>query len=355
MDRFEDLMTGYCEGLLSAVEEDELAALVRNDPAVRHRFAALAEVEGLLQSHFTTEQAHEAFLRRAMACLPDTAKQEQTVARVMSRIAEAPAAPAPPGRTQDAPGAPPSPPSRADRPRERVFDWRVLAAAAIVVFLVGLAVYQALIRDPAEARRQALVGLTGMPFIESQTGAVSVLTEYVDGRADSTPVQALTTKMGVQTEGPSRAVIKYPDGTRLTVVSTKGTSRLWLHRLSDYERVISRESSFGKRVTLEAGCLEADVARQPADEPLIVATPQAEALVLGTRFRLTVTADATRLEVHEGRVHFARRSDGRSVLVSANQFAVTGPGVDLAAQPGGAPPAPQPPEAKRPGASEPRP
>lgn len=75
----------------------------------------------------------------------------------------------------------------------------------------------------------------------------------------------------------------------------------------------------GKRFRLEGGVVTCNVAPQPADRPLIVATPQGAARVVGTGFTLTVIDDATRLEVTEGKVLF-RRSDGMQVDVSAGEF-----------------------------------
>lgn len=56
-----------------------------------------------------------------------------------------------------------------------------------------------------------------------------------------------------------------------------------------------------KIVELRAGELEADVA--PQTTPMVLRTPEAEAVVLGTKFRLSTK----RLEVSEGRVRFAGR------------------------------------------------
>jgi hypothetical protein len=69
-----------------------------------------------------------------------------------------------------------------------------------------------------------------------------------------------------------------------------------------------------------------------AQDPVVLATRHAEVTVLGTRFRLAVQPDSTRLEVTEGRVRLVRLSDKAAVEVKAGQFAVAGPG-ELAARP----------------------
>src|SRR6185436_1575373 len=89
----------------------------------------------------------------------------------------------------------------------------------------------------------------------------------------------------------------------------------------------------GKRVSLKQGVLAAQVARQPAGEPMIFTTASAEARVLGTRLTLSVTPGSTRLEVREGKVRITRRDDGASVEVGADHFVTCGKGISLAPKP----------------------
>jgi len=90
--------------------------------------------------------------------------------------------------------------------------------------------------------------------------------------------------------------------------------------------------SHGKRFALGVGKLEASVARQRPFKPLVVTTVQAEARVVGTRFTLAVTTNATRLEVAEGKVRLKRLNDGE-VRVGAGNYAVAAPSHDLAPLP----------------------
>ncbi|HXX92627.1 MAG TPA: glycoside hydrolase family 48 protein, partial [Planctomycetota bacterium] len=87
----------------------------------------------------------------------------------------------------------------------------------------------------------------------------------------------------------------------------------------DADLVVAQEND-GKRLELARGTIVAAVAKQRA--PMVTVTPQGQARVLGTRFRLS-TDSVTRLEVQEGRVRLTRTSDGRSVEVSAGQIATT--------------------------------
>jgi hypothetical protein len=57
---------------------------------------------------------------------------------------------------------------------------------------------------------------------------------------------------------------------------------------------------------------------------MIIATPEAEARVLGTSFALRVDDKTTAIEVSEGIVRFRQISDGRTVDVPAGYHALTG-------------------------------
>jgi hypothetical protein len=91
--------------------------------------------------------------------------------------------------------------------------------------------------------------------------------------------------------------------------------------------------SRAKRFALGRGKLDASIARQRPFQPMIVRTPQAQALVLGTRFTLTVSTSATRLEVTEGKVRFTRTADGKVVAVTAGNYAEAASNYELLAQP----------------------
>jgi ferric-dicitrate binding protein FerR (iron transport regulator) len=93
------------------------------------------------------------------------------------------------------------------------------------------------------------------------------------------------------------------------------------------------EGSRGKRIGVTQGRVAAQVARQPADRPLVIATPHAEVKVLGTRLSVGVSPGSTRVEVSEGRVRVTRQPDGASVELTAGLHAVASPGVPLAARP----------------------
>ena len=73
------------------------------------------------------------------------------------------------------------------------------------------------------------------------------------------------------------------------------------------------------------GVLSADIAKQ--DPPMVFATPQGEARVLGTVLSLSVATE-TRLDVKEGKVRFTK-PDGKSIEVTADHYTLASPGSDL--------------------------
>ena len=155
---------------------------------------------------------------------------------------------------------------------------------------------------------------TDRPVERPATTAVAVATlEIVDGQAwilvgnDKSPAksgQDLLSGQGLEASG--RVVVRYPDKTRVDL--EPGT--------------VLREvrTAEGKRILMEKGELRADAAKQPKDQPMVFATPHAEAKVLGTTLRLTVT-DETRLDVEEGKVQLKNLA-GKMVLVESGHYAV---------------------------------
>ncbi len=81
-----------------------------------------------------------------------------------------------------------------------------------------------------------------------------------------------------------------------------------------------------KHLQLDQGTFEATVAKQKPEAPVRLVTRQAEAVVVGTRFKLLATAAATRLEVFEGAVSILQSFEGPSLLVPAGNGVNVVPG-----------------------------
>ncbi len=116
----------------------------------------------------------------------------------------------------------------------------------------------------------------------------------------------------------SSARLRYDDGTVLDVTANA--------RLGNLEGALAqggqRAQGAQKALRLEAGTVHAEVAHQPEGRPLIIATADAEALVLGTRLILDTKTSDTRLSVEKGLVRLVRTADRRSVEVPAGKRVV---------------------------------
>jgi len=157
------------------------------------------------------------------------------------------------------------------------------------------------------------VTVIAVATIESFHGDVFALSGAERRPAD--PGLVLGAGQGIATgAGQSSAAVVFPDGSRL--------------ELKPHTTISEITAAAGKRIVLAQGSLLADVAKQPAGQPLVFSTRHSEATVLGTRLALTC-AETTKLEVKEGQVRFTRTEDKRSVLVGAGQSSVAAKGTDL--------------------------
>jgi ferric-dicitrate binding protein FerR (iron transport regulator) len=130
----------------------------------------------------------------------------------------------------------------------------------------------------------------------------------------------LTAGDSIETSGKtSQAVVEFADGTRMVL----GADTI----------VDSIKIADGKRVSLKQGVLAAQVAKQPAGEPMLFMTATAEARVLGTRLTLSVTPTSTRLEVREGKVRITRKDDNASVEVGSEHVVTAGKGTSMTPKP----------------------
>lgn len=150
--------------------------------------------------------------------------------------------------------------------------------------------------------------------LESVRGEVFLLAPT--GRKPAAAGQPIPAGHGVATgSGDSFASVVFGDGTRVEI-----------RKFTTLQEISSAPA---KRIVLDGGSLIADVAKQPAGLPMILATRSAEATVLGTRLALH-SAEGTKLEVKEGQVRFTRLEDKRSVVVNGGFSSVALKGADLA-------------------------
>jgi hypothetical protein len=81
--------------------------------------------------------------------------------------------------------------------------------------------------------------------------------------------------------------------------------------------------SSGRRLFVSVGEVASDIRPQPAGQPMIFATPHAEATIVGTKIRLSAAGGGTTLDVEEGKVRFQRLSDRAATDVAAGQSATS--------------------------------
>lgn len=147
-------------------------------------------------------------------------------------------------------------------------------------------------------------------------GAAELVVANRRGRLE--PGEIVRPGQAIHTGAGALVRLRYPDGTAFEL---RGGTELLL------------TGKRAKHLLLEGGTIDAEVAPQPADRPMVITTPHAEATVLGTRLTLAVGPESTHLEVSEGRVRARRRSDGEAIEVTAGHYVIMAAGASLAAQP----------------------
>jgi WD40 repeat protein len=123
------------------------------------------------------------------------------------------------------------------------------------------------------------------------------------------PVQPGQTLRTVGDDG--FASVEFADGTRLDL---------------SVETVVRFGEMAGgniKRLHFTAGVMRAEVAPQPANDPLVLTSPQAELRLDDARLSIaSATAETTRVDLESGRAEMVRTSDGRSVELEAGSYAL---------------------------------
>ncbi len=188
------------------------------------------------------------------------------------------------------------PPARA--PRRWWAGLAATAAAALLMTMVGWWVY-----GPASDEAPVLVRAESTAVMRSDG-----LQRMVGDRL--LPGDELTT-------GAGSAYLRYHDGTEVVLAA------------GSRARVLP--PAVGKRLHLDYGDLDAQVAKQPPGRPLVISTATAAITVLGTTLRVASTADETRVSVSTGLVTVTRGND--TVPVPAGSFVVAAAATPLVARP----------------------
>lgn len=166
---------------------------------------------------------------------------------------------------------------------------------------------------PEPAKPVTEVTIASVQRLEGEVFVVSGPT-----RTPAKAGQDLRAGDGLECRGAlSWAIVSFPDRTR---VELEGNTVV--------RELLGRQPGKGLRVVVEKGAVKAEVAKQPAGQPMLFLSAHGQAQVLGTTLRIVVDADpkkGMRLEVEEGKVELANLA-GRTVVVETGHFAVATPG-----------------------------
>jgi hypothetical protein len=205
------------------------------------------------------------------------------------------------------PGAPARPRSvrrHAIRPLSRAWQWRALGAALAAGLLLAIGLPQLIARH----RDDGAIIAAGQAQVEREGALVTLHAG-----------QALRDGDAITAERSASVTLHFQDGTDI-VVEAGAQLTLITHGGSAGAAGSSGTSGSGKRLRLGSGRITAEVAKQPADRPLIITTSVAQATVVGTAFTLASVGGRTRLDVVHGLVRL-NRTTGGDALVGAGEYA----------------------------------
>ncbi len=316
MSRIQELTLKSLDAALSPSEYSELTRLLNASAAAKKEHIGLVELEVALRAQQTIDVVQSTL--RQLQKISGSAIQRGVMSKIKTKGKPgwSPATTASGRRNAVSSRTPNAAPARTSVKRRKTADrsipfgvWAAAAAAAIVL-VVALSMSSRR-SDTAPTDAVALATLTSA----GSGSTVRRGNESIQAKAG----MALFNDDRISAAG-SASVARFDDGTVLTLEAGATLS------------FNSPDENAGKALSLSAGTLRASVARQSADKPLVVKTPHAVATVLGTQLTLSLNGDATRLEVSEGRVGFRRLSDGKSVMVASNEFALVENGKEFTAR-----------------------
>ena len=296
--RFDELVSRYLDEQLTAADAAELLALL-TEPVLAARFLETTRLNSEIAGMLAAPVPDAAMVELVRADIEKSLASADSPAGARLRIGE---------RTRPIVATPPTvvplhPMAPRRKPALRAWAW----AAVFLVFAGLAAVF--LLNGTRRAQAPAIASVQGEVRLLGATGERVVKKGERWQRGDT-----------LKTVGPNSAVtVTFGDETRLDF----GGNNVAINQSTNEER----------RVGLEQGSVQAVLKKQPAGRPFVFATPETEAIIVGTTLRLVTSAHHTRLEVSEGEVRFRRRHDGVEVAVRAGFFAVVAPNVPFVAKP----------------------
>jgi hypothetical protein len=292
MDRLDELTAAYLDAAISPGEALELAELLEHEPDRWSQLLESRRLEQLLHVVYrpNSDEAVEAILRQIRA---EDDPFVESVAREIDRI-----------------------PRRQTRSDAGIWE-RGLAFFTGPVFRFASAITTAVVILGLGLR--LLFPTSGQPVIESFQGPAPLL------ERQSQPMVCLP---GIEL----RSFDRLQTTSNTVVVIAFGKERTHL-RLAPGTQFRIGSLRGNKEFELDAGEMQANVARQALFRPMIITTPEAQVRVVGTEFTLTERANTTHLEVIEGKVRLTPKSAGKTVMVVSGQSADAGAGYETRALP----------------------
>ena len=298
LSRFDELVSCYLDAALSDTDATELVALLA-EPPMAARFLEMTRLNSEIAGVLAAPVPDAAMVELVRTDIGEYLRDTQSVHGLRLKIVE---------RADTTRSSPTT--VHAPRPlaRRRAPVLRALAWAAVFLVFASLAAVWCVNRGPT----------ADAASVASVQGEVRLMGKA--GERQLKPGQAWSRGETLKTVGPKSAVtLTFSDGTRLD--------------FGGDSVAVNQSGANGRRVEMEHGELQSAVKKQPPRQPFVVATPEAEAVVVGTTLQISTDAQHTRLTVTEGQVLLKRRADGTEVMVHAGFHALVAPGTKLVASP----------------------
>ena len=268
-------LIAYLENSLAPAERDRVEAELERDPQQRRQLVQQVQLDAALRTSLAEPQSHERVKQSVLAII--RGESEETLKQHV------------------------------------LTDTRPTSRPSSILDLLA-----SILRRPAWTFSLATAGLAiffGVWFAMRPAPlalAIETPTQVALASTVITPKSGDTIRAGDKIS----ATVTFADGTILHL--EPGTEiRL--------ESVAAAARPGGKQLRLISGSLSASVARQPEGLPLLIQTPHALVMVVGTEFDLNVATNQTALEVTHGLVKMTSAGDAKPVNVAAGEFAVAAP------------------------------
>jgi len=336
--RFEELVCAYLDGGLQPEQEFELLQMIEH-PEYARLFAELARQDGEIKGTLATPVTDE---NMAGVVSREISYRDGSQSRRQSRVYQAVMGEIGSESRRPVHAMPilPLPQVQPKQPERPFFHWTMAVSAVLHAAVIALVI--ALHFSGSRHTQQTVQAPEPPRVLQPEIQPETVPYKQAEAKIFRSRGEAFS----IQDENRQQAQLGKPlnDNDILETVGTKSSidirfddnTQVNLHPDSRMRKLGGQEAyANSKCIYLERGTLSASVSPQPAQSPMRMITPNAEAMILGTKFQLATYPGQTQLEVTEGLVKFTRLSDGKSVDVKAGSYAIVAEGVDLAVYPRG--------------------